>query len=70
MPGKPHKTSFPEESFSSKTALVWIVNGRVLIRPLVFTASATAKLFRWPKIAPIAAVTYFFIKQYFSVVFR
>jgi len=51
MLGKPHETSFPYEFFMSKTGLVRIVNGRVLIRPLGSTVTFTANLFRLLAIA-------------------
>ena len=51
MPGKPHETSFPEETFTVKDLLISIVNGRVLIRPPVLTVSFTANLVCWPAIA-------------------
>ncbi|SPC12689.1 hypothetical protein CO2235_150344 [Cupriavidus oxalaticus] len=61
------KSAFQTRLLPSKTGLVSIVNGRVLIRPPVLTATFTANLFRWPA---IAAVTYFFLNQYVTAVFR
>ena len=40
------KQAFLRSDLPSKTGLVWIVNGRVLIRPPVLTATFTANLFR------------------------
>lgn len=51
MPEKPQKLSLRRRFLPSKTDLVWIVNGRVLIRPQSSTATSTANLFRWPAIA-------------------
>ena len=45
------KSAFQRRLLPSKTGLVSIVNGRVLIRPPVLTATFTANLFRWPAIA-------------------
>ena len=45
------KSAFQRRLLPSKTGLVSIVNGRVLVRPPVLTATFTANLFRWPAIA-------------------
>ena len=45
------KQAFQRRHLPSKTGLVSIVNGRVLIRPPVLTVSSTANLFCWPAIA-------------------
>lgn len=45
MPGKPHETSFPEQTFTVKDGLGLDSEREVLIQPSVLTASSTAKLF-------------------------
>ena len=40
------KQAFPRSDLPSKTGLVWIVNGRVLIRPLGSIFTFTANLLR------------------------
>lgn len=51
MLGKPHKTSFPEETFTVKDGLSPNSEREDLNPPSVLTASSTANLLCWPAIA-------------------
>lgn len=63
MPEKPHKHSVSGGFLPSKTDLVWIVNGRVSIRPPALTVSSTANLFRWPAIVADSCRDVFIFKS-------
>ncbi|WP_354682263.1 hypothetical protein [Cupriavidus necator] len=51
MPGKPHKTSFPEKAFTVKDGKSLNSELECLNLASIFTVSSTANLFRWPAIA-------------------
>lgn len=50
MPGKPHETSFPEQTFTVKDGLGLDSERDGLNPASVLTASSTANLFCWPAI--------------------
>lgn len=51
MPGKPHKTSFPEKAFTVKDGKSLNSERECLNRAEIFTVSSTANFFCWPAIA-------------------
>lgn len=51
MPGKPHKTSFPRETFTVKGRFGLNSKRESLNQPPVLTVSSTVNLFCWPAIA-------------------
>lgn len=51
MPGKPHKTSFPEKAFTVKDGKSLNSEQECLNPPSIFTVSSTANFFCWPAIA-------------------
>ena len=51
MPGKPHKTSFPEKAFTVKDGKSLNSERECLNPAEIFTVSSTANFFCWPAIA-------------------
>ena len=51
MPGKPHKTSFPEKAFTVKDGKSLNSERERLNLSSIFTVSSTANFFCWPAIA-------------------
>lgn len=51
MPGKPHKTSFPEKAFTVKDGKSLNSERECLNPASIFTVSSTANFFCWPAIA-------------------
>lgn len=51
MPGKPHKTSFPEKAFTVKDGKSPNSERECLNPAEIFTVSSTANFFCWPAIA-------------------
>jgi hypothetical protein len=50
MPGKPHKTSFPEKAFTVKDGKSLNSERECLNPASIFTVSSTANFFCWPAI--------------------
>ena len=63
MPGKPHKTSFPEKAFTVKDGKSLNSERERLNPASTFTVSSTANFFCWPAIATDSFRDVFFYKS-------
>ena len=63
MPGKPHKTSFPEKAFTVKDGKSLSSEQEYLNPASIFTVRSTANFFCWPAIATDSCRDVFLFKS-------